>query len=204
MSILITSYLIACHSIKRRLPFGFALIIHLNLLCKSSDPDSLALEHLKGAIIVIPLLLIVGDISVVDALIHDLGLIIRIIALGLLPIVPLIVLKVVSEGRVVAVLDRLELAVGIEAEHGTEGVIDKAEDRIGVDVLSKGGVGADVLPVLDGGQEEDHEVDGEEDADEDEDHDHLVAQLVLHYVQQEEEKYAEDRLPQEGTGRDEV
>ena len=149
-------------------------------------------------------MLIVGDVSVVDALIHDLGLIIRIVALGLLPIVPLIVLKVVSEGRVVAVLDRLELAVGIEAEHGTEGVIDKAEDRIGVDVLAKGGVGADVLPVLDGGQEEDHEVDGEEDADEDEDHDHLVAQLVLHYVQQEEEKYAEDRLPQEGTGRDEV
>jgi hypothetical protein len=149
-------------------------------------------------------LLIIGDISVIDALIHDLGLIIRIVTLGLLPIVPLIMRKVVSEGRVVPVLDSLELPIGIEAKHRTEGVKHKAEDRIRVDVLSKRRVRTDVLPVLNGGQEEHHEIDGEEDADEDEDHDHLVAQLVLHYVQQEEEKYTEDRLPQEGTGRDEV
>lgn len=82
-------------------------------------------------------MLIIGDIAVVDALINNFGLIIGVIILGLFPIVPLIMLKVISEGGVVAILDGLELSVGVEAEHCAEGVIDEAEDGISVYVFSE-------------------------------------------------------------------
>lgn len=143
-------------------------------------------------------MLVIGDISVVDIILDGLGSFVIVGIIRRIFFCPPVVLKVVPEGRVVAVIDGLELAIGIEAEDGAEGVVDEAEDRIRVDELLHVGVGRQVGLVLDGRQEEDHEIDGEEDADEDEDHDHLVAQLVLHDVEQEEEEDPEDGLPQEG------
>lgn len=55
-----------------------------------------------------------------------------------------------------------------------------------------------------GGEKVDEEVHGEVDADEDVDHDDLVAEFVLHHIEDEQEEDAEDGLPQEITGSHKV
>lgn len=140
-------------------------------------------------------MLVIGNVTIVDIVIDSLGVLVLGFGRGLF--VAIIILEVVAKCGVVAVVDSLEFSIGEEAEDGAEGVIDEAEYGICVDEDVHVGISADVVAVLDGGEEVDHEIDGEEDADEDVDHDDLVAQLVLHDVQQEEKEDPEDRLTQE-------
>jgi hypothetical protein len=149
-------------------------------------------------------MLIIGNISIIDIILDGLGSFVIVGIFRRIFFWPTIAFKVVPEGRVISIIDGFELPVGIEAKDRAEGVVDEAEDRIRVGELLHVGVGGKVVLVLDGRQEEDHEIDGEEDADEDEDHNHLVAELVLHNVEKEEEEDAEDGLPQEGVRCHEV
>lgn len=120
-------------------------------MLQSSDSESFSFEDFEGAIIIISFSLIIGDISIIDVILDCFGSFIVIDFFRWILIVPSIILKIISEGRVVTVIDGFKFPIGIEAEDGTEGVIDEAEDGISVYKLIHIGVGGDIGLILNGG-----------------------------------------------------
>lgn len=88
----------------------------------------MSFEHLKGAIVIVPLLLIVFDIAVIDVIIDSLGPSIGVRFLWFL--IPISPLKIIPQCRVAIVLDGLELSIRIETKDRTEDIVNEAEDRI--------------------------------------------------------------------------
>jgi hypothetical protein len=179
-------------------------LINEAITVRSSNFDSLTFENFKSSIIIIPFPFIIRNIAVVDVIIDGLSCFVIVGILGRWLFDPIIIFKVVPECGVISIVNGLEFTIGVEAEDCAEGIVDETKDRVTINKLLHAGIATNIVLVLNGGEEEDHEIDGEEDTDEDVDHDDLIAELVLHDVEQEEKEDTEYSLPQEGSRRDEV
>ena len=108
-----------------------------------------------------------------------------VLLLGTGIITRLLSLEVVGK-RAFFEIDGLELAVGIKAEHHTEGVVDEAYDWNDVCKLLCSRKAVQVLSILQGSQEEHHVNQTEKNAQEDEYHEGDVAEGALADEQQQQ------------------